>query len=330
MTQLLEKGLLKLAVPKPWQFYEKSEILRHITANSSMHLLHIILPLMLSFLKYGSTAFTLSAGSVARGSKRLHKSPLVRLSSSTSGIAKGPIPVTILSGFLGAGKTTFFRYTLANRDGKKFGLIVNDMATVNVDAKQIRAQTFDSSSGITTMELQDGCVCCNLAEDMFASLSNLLTVADLKKESYDHIVVECSGIAEPRKLRDAFQSAEDYKLDFTKKLQLDTLITLVDATVFLDLFGTVQNFAANRHLAYQDKQDPSDKNTYVELDGSDQRVITELLLEQVECADIVIINKCDLLKNVGDVDLVRKVSAPIIAISNLSFIALTIDHSLNI
>ena len=280
-----------------------------ITANISMHLLHIILPLMLSFLKYGSTAFTLSAGSVVRGSKRLHKSPLVRFaSSSTGGTAKGPIPVTILSGFLGAGKTTFLQHTLANRDGKKFGLIVNDMATVNVDAKQIRAQTFDSSSGITTMELQDGCVCCNLSEDMFASLSNLLTVADLKKDTYDHIVVECSGIAEPRKLRDAFQSAEDYKLDFTKKLQLDTLVTLVDATVFLDLFGTVQNFAANRHLAYQDKQDPADKNTYVELDGSDQRVITELLLEQVECADIVIINKCDLLKNIGDVDLVRKVS----------------------
>lgn len=262
---------------------------------------------MLSFANYGSVAFTVGAGSFARScSRRMRTSPLLRMASSTPA---QPKPVTILSGFLGAGKTTFLQHTLANRGTQKFGLIVNDMATVNVDAKQIRQQTFDSSNGITTMELQDGCVCCNLSEDMFASLSNLLSVADLKKESYDHIVVECSGIAEPRKLRDAFQAAEDYKMSFTKKLRLDTLITLVDATVFLNLFGTTENIAGNRELAYGEKKDPTDKNTYIELDGSDQRVITDLLLEQVECADIVLINKCDLLKNAGDEELVRKVLA---------------------
>jgi G3E family GTPase len=274
-------------------------------------LVRVAIIFMISLLSSGSGAFKLVNMNALRNGRWLYRNSNLRMATlSTQGSTQtneAPIPVTILSGFLGAGKTSFLQHTLANRQAAKFGLIVNDMATVNVDAKQIRQQTLDSSNGITTMELQDGCVCCNLSEDMFASLSNLLTVSDLKKEKFDHIVVECSGIAEPRKLRDAFQQAEDYKLEFMKKLRLDTLITLVDATVFLNLFGTVEDIAKNRHLAYKDKQDPNDKNTYIEMDGSDQRVITDLLLEQVECADIVIINKCDLLENPGDLDLVGKV-----------------------
>lgn len=225
---------------------------------------------------------------------------------------KGPVPITVLSGFLGAGKTSFLSNTLANRGNTKFGLVVNDMATVNVDAKQIRQQTMDPFGGIDTMELQDGCVCCTLAEDMIASVSKLITLSDLKKERYDHLVVECSGIAEPRKIRDLFQQAEDYKLELLKKVRLDTLVTLVDATVFLELFGTDEKVAAHKHLAYRKEQakrpqDPNDQNTYIELDGSEQRAITDLLLEQVECADVVLINKCDLLSSPADIDLVKKV-----------------------
>jgi len=76
------------------------------------------------------------------------------------------MPITVLSGFLGAGKTTFLQYALNNQEGLKFGLVVNDMATVNVDAKQIRQQSIGNVDGIDTMELQNGCVCCTLAEDM--------------------------------------------------------------------------------------------------------------------------------------------------------------------
>lgn len=158
------------------------------------------------------------------------------------------------------------------------------------------------------MELQDGCVCCTLAEDLIASVSKLISMSDLKGTRYDHIVVECSGIAEPRKIRDMFQQAEDYKLELLKKVRLDTLITLVDATVFLNLFGTDADIAANRKLAYKEvPKDENDPNTYTYIDGSDQRKITDLLLEQVECSDVVLINKCDLLERASDIDLVKKV-----------------------
>ena len=135
------------------------------------------------------------------------------------------MPITVLSGFLGAGKTSFLQHTLSARQGKRFGLVVNDMATINVDAKQIRRQSLSSDDGIDTLELQDGCVCCTLAEDLIASVSKLVSMSDLKDTKYDHIVVECSGIAEPRKIRDLFQQAEDYGFELLKKIRLDTLIT---------------------------------------------------------------------------------------------------------
>jgi len=231
-------------------------------------------------------------------------STLVPSDNDMSPGARSKTPVTVLSGFLGAGKTSFLHHTLNNQDGLKFGLVVNDMATVNVDAKQIRQQSFDEYGGIDTMELQDGCVCCTLAEDLIASVSKLVSMSDLKGYAYNHIVVECSGIAEPRKIRDLFQQAEDYNYELLNKIQLDTLVTLVDASVFLELFGTDQDVAKNRKLAYRDTEDD---NGVEYIDPSGQRKITDLLLEQVECADIILINKCDLLENPGDLDLVKKV-----------------------
>jgi len=148
-----------------------------------------------------------------------------RLMSTEEGRNSSVMPITVLSGFLGAGKTSFLQHTLSGREGKTFGLVVNDMATINVDAKQIRRQSLSSEDGIDTMELQDGCVCCTLAEDLIASVSKLVSLSDLKNTRYDHIVVECSGIAEPRKIRDLFQQAEDYGFELLKKIRLDTLIT---------------------------------------------------------------------------------------------------------
>jgi G3E family GTPase len=114
------------------------------------------------------------------------------------------MPITVLSGFLGAGKTTFLQNALENSEGLRFGLVVNDMATVNIDAKQIKKQSF-GRDGIDTMELANGCVCCTLAEDLIASVSKLVSLADVKGQPYDHIIVECSGIAEPRRIRELFQ-----------------------------------------------------------------------------------------------------------------------------
>ena len=182
------------------------------------------------------------------------------------------------------------------------------MATVNVDAKQIRSQTLGSLDGIDTMELHDGCVCCTLAEDLIASVSKLVSLSELKGTRYNHIVVECSGIAEPRKIRDLFQQAEDYGFELLQKVRLDTLVTVVDATTFLQLFGTDADLATHRALAFSEgsRLDSSMNYDFTGGAGSDRKV-TDLLLEQVECADIVLVNKCDLLDKPSDVELVEKV-----------------------
>lgn len=228
------------------------------------------------------------------------------------------MPITVLSGFLGAGKTTFLNHLLNNKEGKRFGLVVNDMASVNVDAKQIKQTNFAASDGIDTMELQNGCVCCSLAEDLIASVAKLNDLAELRGLQYDHIILECSGIAEPRKIRDLFQEAvTNYDLALMKKVKLDTLITVVDATAFVNLFGSDKVIGDKIELAYPPKNPesavaaavtdgeapPEDPN----MEENTKRKITELLLEQVECADIVLINKCDLLQKPSDVDLVRQV-----------------------
>lgn len=224
---------------------------------------------------------------------------------STSSV---PMPITVLSGFLGAGKTSFLNHILNNQVGMKFGLVVNDMATINVDAKQIKQQNIGSADGIDTMELQNGCVCCSIAEELIASVSKLVSLSDIKGSKYDHIILECSGVAEPRKIRDLFQQAEAYDTQLLKKVRLDTMITVVDATVFFDLFGTEQLVSAHPDLAYN--KDDLQMQANAQSRGEEgQRKVTELLLEQVECADIVLINKIDLLQKDSDVELVRKVNS---------------------
>ena len=222
---------------------------------------------------------------------------------------KPPMPITVLSGFLGAGKTTFLNNLLANEKGLKVGLVVNDVASINVDAKQIRSKTLTSSGTVDTMELQNGCICCSLAEDLIASISKLVSLSELKKERYDHIIVECSGVAEPRNVRDFFQQAVDYKMAVMKKIQLDTMITIVDVNTFYSLFGSDSTINENRHLAYNLDQieRKSSGIPSPEEDGNGVRKITDLLLEQVECADVVMINKCDLVKNPVEIDVVKRV-----------------------
>ena len=215
------------------------------------------------------------------------------------------MPITVISGFLGAGKTTFLQHVIQSDASSKFGLVVNDVASVNVDAKQIRKQTTGTGifAGVDTMELQNGCVCCTLAEDLLVSVSKLVSLSEARGVNYDNIVVECSGIAEPRKIRDLFQEAEDYGSPLLDRIKLDTLVTLVDASVFLDLFGSEDEVEKYRDLVV--KQDEEGDNMLEQ--GAGYRKITELILEQVECADIVLINKCDLLKDEKDVNLVKKV-----------------------
>ena len=205
----------------------------------------------------------------------------------------GIMPITVLSGFLGAGKTSFLTHAVNNNNNSKYGLVVNDMANVNVDSKLIKKQTSSNAfDGIDTMELSNGCVCCTLAEDMMASVARLVELSNTKQVPYDHIIVECSGIAEPRNIRELFQEAEDYGMPLLRKIKLDTLVTVVDATVFMEYFGKEDNFNIAEKLIFRSDDDIPNKDTY------GNRKVTELLLEQVECADVVLINKIDLLDDV--------------------------------
>ena len=232
----------------------------------------------------------------------------INMSSEDAGYkVEKKMAITVLSGFLGAGKTTFLQNILKTEQSSKFGLVVNDVASVNVDSKLIRSQTMTNNNiydGVDTMELQNGCVCCTLAEDLMASVSKLVSLSQARGVDYDHIIVECSGIAEPRKIRELFQEAEDYKSPLLDRIKLDTMITLVDAKVFVDLFGTDSPIGTYSDLAIKPDDEEGQKMLN---EGVGSRKVTELLLEQVECADIVIVNKCDLLKDGTDEQLVMNV-----------------------
>ena len=261
-----------------------------------------------SICSLGMTFPTQALGITRRFSSR-SSSLLATVTSKTDYDKTKLMPITVLSGFLGAGKTSFLQHVLSSQTGVKFGLVVNDMATVNVDAKLIKSETIGSGvDGVDTLELQNGCVCCSLAEDLIASVSQLVTISERKEVNYDHVIVECSGIAEPRKIRDLFQEAEDFNYPLLRRLKLDTMITLVDAVVFLEMFGTDKDINSNSELAFK----VDDYEGRKMLDGaSGMRKVTELLLEQVECADIVLINKCDLLKNDRELQLVKNVIASV-------------------
>lgn len=224
-------------------------------------------------------------------------------STNTPDLTSSKMPITVLSGFLGAGKTTFLQKVLNSSGELKYGLVVNDVASINIDSKLVRKQTM-FKNGVESIELQNGCVCCSLAEDLMASVSKLVSIAEVKGERYDHIIVECSGIAEPRKIRELFQEAEDYDSPILYKVRLDTLLTVVDADLFYNSFGSKDNLNSKADLAFK-REDFLGRKTLD--DGAGSRLITELLLEQVECADVVLINKCDLLKKPDDVKLVERV-----------------------
>eukprot|EP01038_Epipyxis_sp_PR26KG_P010559 gene10559-14185_t len=237
------------------------------------------------------------------------------------------MPITVLSGFLGAGKTSYLKHILSNTNNKnsinqkdmiRYGLVINDMSTINIDAKEIRSKSIKLNQGetnyensllnsdIDTLELSNGCICCTLAEDLLSSVAKLVNLAESKGIKYNHIIVECSGIAEPRKIRDLFQEAEDFQAPLLEKVKLDTLITLVDAAIFKDLYGTESNIAGNIDLAFPSNMNKNDREIAL-MDGTGERKVTELLIEQVECADIILINKCDLLNGKNEEELVRKV-----------------------
>lgn len=201
----------------------------------------------------------------------------VRSAKATRGL-KDPLPVTVLSGFLGAGKTTTLKHILENREGLKVAVIVNDMAEVNVDANLIADQGSLVHAEEKMVALQNGCICCTLREDLFVELAKLATLAD----GIDYVVIESSGISEPLPVAETFTFKDGSGTSLSDVARLDTLVTVVDGASFLD-----ELYAADAL-----------KSRGWEISAEDTRTVAQLFCDQLEFANVIIMNKMDQMNDV--------------------------------
>ncbi|CAM9197284.1 unnamed protein product [Pylaiella littoralis] len=203
------------------------------------------------------------------------------------------VPITLISGFLGAGKTSLLQSLLKNREGVRIGMVVNDMAEVNVDAKLVRDDPNAQGLGADSVELQNGCICCSMSQELFVSVNQLIEMSEVKGNRYDHVVIESSGISEPKSVRSVFQDAESFGVQLMDKVRLDTMVTVVDAGAFLAAYTTGDRMTNRPDLGVRE-EDPAFQQSMIEGGGA-QRAVVDLLVEQVECADVLVLNKMDTL-----------------------------------
>lgn len=238
------------------------------------------------------------------------------------------IPITIFSGFLGSGKTTLLQHLLHNNDGCRIAVIVNDVASMNIDSKLVSQQSSSQGRAAGIVQLQNGCACCSLSDELLGSVSELVTLSDLQggydEESagFDHIVIELSGLADPKSVRAKFQEAILYDMPLMERVRLDTMVSLVDCSMFLDQLASTKLASPEEtpELFYPDGVKPEAMEDEEEFNDEDfpplllealvagerkygtgdfnareqDATVVDLLVSQCETADIVLLNKKDL------------------------------------
>ncbi|MFT4927562.1 MAG: G3E family GTPase, partial [Phenylobacterium sp.] len=180
----------------------------------------------------------------------------------------------MLSGFLGAGKTTVLNHILHNREGRKVAVIVNDMSEINIDAARVHNEINLSQSEEKLVEMSNGCICCTLREDLLVEVRRLAL-----QQKFDYLLIESTGISEPLPVAETFTFTDDDGVSLSEVAKLDTMLTVVDAANFID------NYDEAKYLHEHGES----------LGDADDRTITDLLVEQIEFANVILLSKTDLV-----------------------------------